>query len=210
MASTATIRQRKRKLCPKCDQLLSHSAYVRHQNPAVCPEKNIPFESLVQYHPKIELDTESESFVTPPYQDEHLEIASSSSESDEVESDEVEIFDEDNEFGVEDDALLFNTGVSREKSHSTESEQSSNFNHGQHCAGAGETSECLDNEMVTEAETEYVVNNGEESMEEIFSITSPRQILMKSVAFHICLFISFFQLCYHVSERGITLLLNFI
>ena len=55
-----------------------------------------------------------------------------------------------------------------------------------------------------------MVNNGEESMEEIFSITSPRQILMKCVAFHICLFISFFQLCYHVSERGITLLLNFI
>ena len=93
---------------------------------------------------------------------------------------------------------------------STEFEQSSNFNHGQHCAGVGETSECLDNEMVSEVETEYVVNNGEESMEEIFSITSPRQILMKSVAFHICLFISFFQLCYHVSERGITLLLNFI
>lgn len=35
-------RRRKRKVCPKCDEELSHSAYLRHQNPIVCPEKKHP------------------------------------------------------------------------------------------------------------------------------------------------------------------------
>ena len=39
MERTST-RQRKRKICPKCNQNLSHSAYVRHQSPMVCSEKS--------------------------------------------------------------------------------------------------------------------------------------------------------------------------
>ena len=35
-------RQRKRKKCHKCGEELSHSAFVHHQNPIVCPEKNPP------------------------------------------------------------------------------------------------------------------------------------------------------------------------
>ena len=34
-------RQRKRKRCGKCKQELSHSAYIRHQNPIVCPERSV-------------------------------------------------------------------------------------------------------------------------------------------------------------------------
>lgn len=32
-------RQCKRRVCPKCNQNLSHAEYVRHQNPLVCPGK---------------------------------------------------------------------------------------------------------------------------------------------------------------------------
>ena len=40
MASlAAVVREHKRKICRKYNQELSHSAYVRHKNPAVCPEK---------------------------------------------------------------------------------------------------------------------------------------------------------------------------
>ena len=35
-------RQRKRKVCSKCGQNLSHAAYIRHQNPTVCPGKVDP------------------------------------------------------------------------------------------------------------------------------------------------------------------------
>ena len=33
------LRQRKRKLCLKCGENLSHTAYVCHQNPLICPGK---------------------------------------------------------------------------------------------------------------------------------------------------------------------------
>ena len=42
MDSLVNLRQRKRKRCRKCNQDLSHSAYVRHFNPAVCPERSSP------------------------------------------------------------------------------------------------------------------------------------------------------------------------
>ena len=38
MTSLNNARLRKRKRCRKCNQELSHSAYTRHLNPAVCPE----------------------------------------------------------------------------------------------------------------------------------------------------------------------------
>ena len=39
MAGVPITRQRKRKVCFKCGQSLSHRAYVRHQNPLICPRK---------------------------------------------------------------------------------------------------------------------------------------------------------------------------
>ena len=36
----------KRKVCSKCDQNLSHAAYIRHQNATVCPGKVDPRESV--------------------------------------------------------------------------------------------------------------------------------------------------------------------
>ena len=39
---TGNIQRRKRRVCKKCKQQLSHSAYIRHQNPAVCPETRNP------------------------------------------------------------------------------------------------------------------------------------------------------------------------
>ena len=36
----ATTCQRKRKMCSKCGQNLSHAAYVHHQNPLICPGNN--------------------------------------------------------------------------------------------------------------------------------------------------------------------------
>ena len=46
------------------------------------------------------------------------------------------------------------------------------------------------------------------SEQNISSQRTPQQFQI--ITTHICLFISFFQLCYKVSERGITLLLNFL
>ena len=46
------------------------------------------------------------------------------------------------------------------------------------------------------------------SEQNISSQRTPQQFQI--IATHICLFITFFQLCYNVSERGITLLLNFL
>ena len=38
--NTMASRQRIRKVCLKCNQQLSYSAFIRHLNPAVCPDKD--------------------------------------------------------------------------------------------------------------------------------------------------------------------------
>lgn len=38
MSRSIRPRERKRKICNKCGQQLSHSAFNRHLNPAVCPD----------------------------------------------------------------------------------------------------------------------------------------------------------------------------
>lgn len=85
-------RQRIRRICSKCNQELSHSAYVRHQNPTVCPEKvSIPHSSSSS--------TAEVSIAYEEYQpaEEDTDVASSSeSELESTLSDEgVEVFSED-------------------------------------------------------------------------------------------------------------------
>lgn len=163
----STSRQRKRKLCLKCNQELSHSAYVRHQNPVVCPERT----SL-----SVCLETSSEITLNLP---------------DEPLNDNNELPDEP----LNDNA--FNPSCTEETSITS--------------SGSSSESELEDvNEWVDifsdDDPTEELLS--EESTETDGEGASREQI--KLVATHICLFVSFFQLCYRISERGITLLLSFL
>ena len=47
MASLHSVTERKGKRCQKCNQELSHSAYTRHKNPAVCSEKRSEIQESV-------------------------------------------------------------------------------------------------------------------------------------------------------------------
>ena len=47
MANLHSVTERKRKRCQKCSHELSHSAYTRHKNPAVCPEKRSEIQESV-------------------------------------------------------------------------------------------------------------------------------------------------------------------
>ena len=60
MACLSFVRERKRKRCPKCNQDLSHSAYNRHKNPAVCPEKGLELQksAIDQTKKKILIETD--------------------------------------------------------------------------------------------------------------------------------------------------------
>ena len=50
MACLHSVRERKRKRCQKCNQDLSHPAYIQHKNPAVCTEKRSEIqESMSDY-----------------------------------------------------------------------------------------------------------------------------------------------------------------
>ncbi len=37
-------------MCPKCDQELSHSTFIRHQNPAVCPGSSLQASTSLSTH----------------------------------------------------------------------------------------------------------------------------------------------------------------
>ena len=173
MASIPTPRQRKRKVCVKCGQKLSHAAYVRHQNPLVCsgetvqpkkrcgePASTSPEEAICGMEPTVHDDEELQHCVD---EDVHTD-----NETDvESEADDVEIVSdcEDDQFGTGSESC----GQSQSQFGSPEA------------SPFGEHKE---------------------------SSKSPQKLQI--IATHLCLFITFFQLCYRVPERGITLLLSFV
>ena len=158
----ATTRQRKRKVCSKCGQNLSHAAYVRHQNPLICPGNNESKRRLCNERLQ---EAASDRAMQPSMSRDEPVVSTdhdSGAESVESESESIEIvsdLDENEDFG---DAC----DQSQVKIDSLEA------------SAAIEQNKSLQQFQV--------------------------------IATHISLFITFFQLCYRVSERGITLLLNFI
>lgn len=157
-------RQRKRKVCLKCKQELSHSAYVRHQNPTVCPEKDVPISST----------------------NETLDMA------DQINN--LQTIDETLEEGV------LNQGPTEDED--IVSCDSSTDSDSEHVADNGI-------EIISESDADSSSESTEVQGEETTAIHANREQI-KPVLLHICLFISFFQLCYKVSERGISLLLGFL
>lgn len=158
-------RQRKRKRCVKCKQELSHSAYIRHQNPIVCPER-----SVVATYP----ETATATGLNPvPTEDFEATSSILTEETCPVSS------DSDSESDL-DEAI--NEQVTSIFSDEFTEDEASELN-----------------------EDEELVEQSAELHEE-----GPRREEIKLVATHICLFISFFQLCYKISERGISLLLSFL
>ena len=162
MASCAgNSRQRKRKRCRKCNQELSHSAYTRHMNPAVCPE--------------VQSSHEDEGTVISPADS----LSCNALQEKNDDNDEVNVDTCENEFG-----FISNS--------SSESSSESEIESQEYISGSEEVDTLL-------SDQEDGVTAREQSVES-----------MKLIAVQICMFISFFQLCYRVSERGISLLLCFL
>ena len=131
-ADSMATRQRKRKVCCKCAQELSHSAFIRHQNPAVCPRKDLPSNSLAI------LDTEhlygdNELDVSPRTANIPFDSSSESEFESEVESDVddgVAVVSDIDEFSAEEDtnvctpvcSVLHKGDTSLEKSVNTDDE----------------------------------------------------------------------------------------
>ena len=189
-ADSMATRQRKRKVCCKCEQELSHSAFIRHQNPAVCPRKDLPSNSLAIVDAS-SLDTEhlygdNELDVSPRTANIPFDSSSESEFESEVESDVddgVAVVSDTDEFSAEEDTNVCTPVCSVP-----------NTMH------KGDTS------------LEKSVNTDDEgvSVNATHELLSSNKEQMRVIATHICLFVSFFQLCYKVSERGISLLLSFI
>lgn len=159
-------RQRKRKRCLKCNQELSHSAYVRHQNPVVCPARNPP--------PVLSSTTlKSTVEISNPVSD-LLGVASAS------------------DF----DVRVFSPSPTEETSDSSSESESDSI------TGSSEGVAIFSDDSTEEELLEVPT--------ELQGATNTSREQMKLVATHICLFISFFQLCYRIPERGISLLLNFL
>jgi len=189
-APSAALRQRKRKLCSKCGQNLSHTAYIRHQNPLVCPgnlkrkltEPGL-LPELTDRPPTtsaklLHCDAPQTEDITPSVDYGGTESdygADSPTESNESASD-----CEDHEPSAPDQGV--------EIVSDTEEDDDSVDK------GEGDVMQC------DQAPQSSTPSHMESKAEEEVSI----------IATHICLFISFFQLCYRIPERGITLLLNFL
>ena len=180
-------RQRKRRVCPKCNQNLSHAAYVRHQNPMVCPEtkrlrtsdKAVPCTSAEDT--ALQPTCTEPSLVVQQSTDEESVLFSdtdSGSESTESESDNVEIMsDIEMDVNAGTDASVMN------------------------CSSGGLSQEETCNQTHTQVDSPRLSNQMEST-----HTTQTFHVIVT----HICLFITFFQLCYRISERGITLLLHFL
>ena len=169
MMEHTPTRQRKRKVCPKCSQNLSHAAYVRHQNPMVCPGRleakksktSQPDSAYLQPNPALQMSSPADELPPASENGDH-EIAES-------ESDNVEILsDEDVD------------------------------------------AHCSSRDMCQENATkdQPIMQGCSQASHQIESPIPRSQLHV--IASHISLFISFFQLCYRISERGITLLLHFL
>ena len=186
------IRQRKRKRCPKCNQELSHSAYARHQNPAVCPDRSYESDAqkLMIEGPGVELPSHSAGFTQfQSMNDTESPIASSMAEE-ETEHDKV-VDHED--FEVQSEQGLDCSGDSED-----DSEDDSEM--------------CLsdDDEVAILDELHNEFNPIAVSCEQSAADDGDHHENMKLIAVYVCMFLSFFQMCFRISEHGISLLLAFL
>ena len=174
MASLVNLRQRKRKRCRKCNQDLSHSAYTRHLNPAVCPERSSPTQ--------VEERTVAENSAENKLSRYVLQENVGDTEPTDVHPCE---FDPEG-------AGVGSCGSEASNSSSSES------------ISEDESLECISG---SEAEIDTLLASDHEDDDTAFEQSAES---MKPIAVQICMFLSFFQLCYRVSERGISLLLSFL
>ena len=187
-SSLPAPRERKRRICPKCKQELSHSAYARHQNPAVCPE--IPSHDQLPTPKVAHLANISEVGM--------VEDACISTGTDD---DFPSISPKGDVVGVE-GALDANTESSLESG----SEQDSNDSMSDR---ESDSEVCIsDNEQPSSCDELEADDHRQIDLEE--AVDEHQSNLMNLIIIHISMFLSFFQLCYRVSECGISLLLAFL
>ena len=175
-------RKRKRRRCLKCYQELSHSAYNRHQSSSVCSGPN----SLSRASNAASLVTENSGSIGV--------VAEDWRGGSEVVED----------YNSVTNSYLSDSGSSSEGE--TSNGYSSEISSGSEPGIISSDEEIEDYEFVDKdqsiVEKEQLSTDTQEGM--------PQTQSVNKIVFHIGLFITFFQLCYQVSERGITLLLNFL
>ena len=204
--------KRPRKKCSKCGELLSNSAYHRHLSHAVCPGRaNLVKKSLAatesrQYpHDYYSLDDDHDTqLITKDdgeFSDSFMESAPSKILAQDTSSEikaEMVSYPEENIV-----CIVPETSSDSQSSESdvdivmSDSEELHDFI----------TDDCGDEQIVLPAD----------SSDQIKQLTSVEEDNLKQenmninkVVTHIALFLTFFQLCYKVSERGISLLLAFL
>ena len=181
MEATPT-RQRKRKVCSKCGLNLSYAAYTRHQNPMVCPPR-----SKTGQKPKSSSAAQSApggelaEFV-------EIEDASIAEETTECTSDSSS--DHDDSEPDPDNVEIIDEEMDEVLTSACE-----------------QTERPEEDSPLTPQQMTCSIQGSDEGGDQGTAQQSPH---LHVIATHIALFISFFQLCYKISESGITLLLNFL
>jgi len=187
-----STRKRKRKRCLKCGQELSHSAYNTHKRFKVCgPTTNDPLNCSTTSSVSSTIDS---TLVLETSEDnDELSVSeldgTSSSSSEELSESEEEIIVSDEEEMLEYDSQQLNV-------------------HGNSQDTPG-TDKVLDDTHVQSQDTHNSDNVLDDTQRQNTPDTNNVLDIEKTVI-HIGLFLLFFQLCYHVSERGISLLLSFL
>ena len=198
--ASRTARKRDQNRCIKCNQELSHAALNRHKNPAVCPGKQTAQQVLNDI---IADDSESfsvdESLDQLDYSNYHTENCESSEQEQQQEQQEQQQID----------SQLFTSAILNSDYFSS---GSSNTDSSSESTLSEDTIVVSDTEEIDNFDSLYVQNTAvtEVSKNAQVSSSDVEEKEVKSIIFHICLFLSFFQLFYRISERGISLLLEFI
>ena len=154
---------RARKMCDKCKQMLSYSAYNRHLSPLVCSASSATSActSVTPHEVEIPVD-ERESNEHDVHSDESSASIDSASYGEPSDEEEVEIIDENEVCGY--DSMI---------------------------------------------RSDSDVNKPEGVSEDSTNPTKPEEVQPNTSAIiqYICYIVSFFQLCYKLSDRAVTLLL---
>ena len=184
MESQVTSRPRKR--CSKCGQMLSYSAYNRHKNPSVCHERTsvaLPAGPHESTGPSSVREQPAESHPIVAVDSEEIEVSFASESSCEFRPDRVDYSEELSE-------------ISDEESLSDSSE--------------ADDAEIVD---IYEGDSDVSLADIEEPIQPATSVRShnpaPESGASTFVLF-VCYFIGFFQTCYKLSDRAVTLLLVFL
>ena len=160
MEDSSVSVSRSRRMCRKCKQLLSYSAYNRHQNPLVCPEPTTSANTDYASHDflnETELDMTTADDAIQGSGDEVVSSDDAVADQSSDEDEEVEIVDAEEDKRYE---------------------------------------EC------TNTDSADLQGTIDPSPENFCSCSSIIQ--------YVCYIVSFFQLCYKLSDRAITLLLVFL